>query len=115
MGPDRDRRSHATIVGWMRACVAAVVATVFGTKQQGNLYQTADTMSDYAVSEAYWSRMRGTTSPPTVHWVDDDPAKIDEILQMLEVECPSTKPRCGSLTSVQDFFRFLTEYVWDHF
>ena len=72
-------------------------------------------MSDYALSQAYWSRMRDAKSPPTVPWVDGDPIKIDEILQMEEVVCDSKNPRCNSFTSLQDFVRFVTEYVWTSF
>ena len=70
-------------------------------------------MSDYALSHAYWSRMRDTKSPPTVPWVDDDPANVYEMLQIMEVEYSFEKPPCGSFTRLYGLVRFVTEYVWD--
>ena len=70
-------------------------------------------MSDYALSRAYWSRMHDTKSPPTVPWVDDDLVEIDEILRMLEAECSSEKPPCGSFLRLYGILRSVTEYVWD--
>ena len=72
-------------------------------------------MSDYTLSQTYWSRMRDTKSPPTVPWVDNDPAKIDDMLQMEEVVCVSENPRCNSFQRLHDFVRFVTEYVWGSF
>lgn len=74
-------------------------------------------MTDYTLSDAYWSRMRETSSPPQVPWTDSD--DVDEVMTFVVAEEGRTSSLCTLILtnypSFQTFFLELVSYTYNYF